>query len=727
MNEKQTVFDTLEFIVGESVEVVQNLMRWISIRFRGLNYRRCFFVFSFCLLSLHSVLLPNQVCLAASISSVTGDHHHSTLNDPSSRAGEVASTMTSEHVDSRVLFQKAEGLKIGIDGVTKDLERARALYQKVAGMKQSPYAAAALNALAELFLFSQSDLSPHDFSEAISLFNASAAAGNPRAHFMMGVFHSTGLFRVAVNQAKALLHFHFSAIGNDTRGTMAAGYRNHFGIGVPRNCQRAVVYYELAANVVIDTADKKGVTEMNEQKSLSDTALKSSSQQTRDEDILQYFQYAADKGELRGLIGLGQLYYYGLRGVSRNFNKAFDLFQKASKLDKTNGAAFANMGNMFLYGFAPATDGVAAGEPNYAMALSMFDEAVALGSSFGNSGLGAMYLWGMGVPQDVKVALEHLKKASEAGNADAHYNLGVLYLGMVISGTEGYRNFRSAAQHFTVAANAGHLHGKHKLAHMYLHGMGIEKDCKQAAMLFKSVAESGEQSAALQRALKSVDSGKVSKAMVVYSMAAEMGFQRAQENAAWLYEEIISDSDAGILGLAPNNRIPAEAYSSATNDQRSNVGHGQRKDGTLPLRAQFGLRMWQHAASQGNVYAHLRVGDIFFNGYQSVKIDYAMAAVHYQKAASLGSAQAMYNLGYMHHHGFGHKDFHLAKRHYDTAINKDRNAYFPCMLALHHLFLQSAWETAVDWREFLSAIYQTFNAYWIKGITFELFLGSKPL
>ena len=66
--------------------------------------------------------------------------------------------------------------------------------------------------------------------------------------------------------------------------------------------------------------------------------------------------------------------------------------------------------------------------------------------------------------------------------------------------TEKYRNFRTAAQHFQVAAQAGHLHAQHRLANMHLHGVGMEKNCQAAVRLFKKVAESGNNVVKIKRA-----------------------------------------------------------------------------------------------------------------------------------------------------------------------------------------------------------------------------------
>ena len=183
------------------------------------------------------------------------------------------------------------------------------------------------------------------------------------------------------------------------------------------------------------------------------------------------------------------------------------------------------------------------------------------------------------------------------------------------------------------------------------------------------------------------------RALVLYAMAAEMGFQRAQENAAWVYEKILKQSQKDILGLAlPSVRRNGNDGTSVLNADSEDVDVESSKE--KDAARSFGLRMWELAAAQGNIRASLRVGDFFYYGLSGTQVNYKDAASQYQKAASLGSAQAMFNLGYMHQLGLGFhaKDFHLAKRQYDTAIAKNRDAYVPCTLALHYLYFQSAWK-----------------------------------
>nr|XP_046146887.1 protein sel-1 homolog 1-like [Oncorhynchus gorbuscha] len=76
-------------------------------------------------------------------------------------------------------------------------------------------------------------------------------------------------------------------------------------------------------------------------------------------------------------------------------------------------------------------------------------------------------------------------------------------------------------------------------------------------------------------------------------------------------------------------------------------------------------------------------------GCTGTDVDYETAVIHYRLASEQQhSAQAMFNLGYMHEKGLGIKqDIHLAKRFYDMAAEASPEAQVPVFLALCKLGL----------------------------------------
>lgn len=95
---------------------------------------------------------------------------------------------------------------------------------------------------------------------------------------------------------------------------------------------------------------------------------------------------------------------------------------------------------------------------------------------------------------------------------------------------------------------------------------------------------------------------------------------------------------------------------------------------------------WKRSADQGYGFARVKLGDYYYYG-RGTEIDYEAAAGHYKTASEQQhSAQAMFNLGYMHEKGLGIKrDIHLAKRFYDMAAETSADAQVPVALALSKL------------------------------------------
>ena len=87
-------------------------------------------------------------------------------------------------------------------------------------------------------------------------------------------------------------------------------------------------------------------------------------------------------------------------------------------------------------------------------------------------------------------------------------------------------NFKKSIAHFRVVARSGHVLAMHKLAHMALHGLGMEKpNCGEAVRLFKVIAERGPQAEIIALAEHAVRNNANGKALFWYAVAADMGFE----------------------------------------------------------------------------------------------------------------------------------------------------------------------------------------------------------
>ncbi len=126
---------------------------------------------------------------------------------------------------------------------------------------------------------------------------------------------------------------------------------------------------------------------------------------------LEFYQKAADYNYPYALASLGDFYIDG-KGVSKDYNKAKELFEKCAANKEFETVYYCNtrLGYLYYYGY-----GV---EQSYQKAKEFFD----IGASevcLANIYLGNMYANGIGVKQDKKKAKEYYEEACDLGDDES--------------------------------------------------------------------------------------------------------------------------------------------------------------------------------------------------------------------------------------------------------------------------------------------------------------------
>ncbi|XP_076160693.1 HMG-coA reductase degradation 3 isoform X2 [Ptiloglossa arizonensis] len=462
--------------------------------------------------------------------------------------------------------------------------------------------------------------SSQDIPAAYQTFKELSETGLPSAHMGMGFLYATGLGGVNASQARALLHYTVAALGGDTRAQMALGFRHWAGVTTPASCERALDFYRKVANKVAEEVSFSGGPVVHRVRLLDEQENPGYSSGIFDQDLIEYYQLLAKKGDTQAQVGLGQLHYQGGRGVPLDRVRAMHYFQHAA--DAGNHVAMAFLGKIYLEG----NDIV---KQDNETAYKYFKKAAELGNPVGQSGLGLMYLYGRGVERDTTKALQYFSQAAEQG------------------GTGVKRDYKLANKYFNLASQSGHVLAYYNLAQMHATGTGMMRSCTTAVELLKNVAERGKWSDQLVVAHTDYREGRINEAFVNYALLAEMGYEVAQSNAAFILDKgettILSEEEGLVRALA----------------------------------------LWARAASQGYSAAQVKLGDAHYYG-RGTEVDYEAAASHYRSASEQQpNAQAMFNLGYMHERGLGlARDRHLAKRCYDLAAEASPDARIPVALAL---------------------------------------------
>ncbi|KAI5308389.1 ERAD-associated protein [Ascosphaera atra] len=284
--------------------------------------------------------------------------------------------------------------------------------------------------------------------------------------------------------------------------------------------------------------------------------------------------------------------------------------------------------------------------------------------------LGLMYLEGLGVPQDVVRAATYFKAAADQDYPLAQTRLGVLFL------DQG--DVMTAVQYFEMAARYGGIEPYYYLAEINDWGLGRERHCAVAAAYYKIVAEKAEVlHSAFAEANKAYEKRDYETAIIAAMMAAEQGYVDAQENVAYLL-----DDQRTFLPLTWLKLFLGIPEKSAF-----------LRNSTLAL-VYYTRSAQQTTIDSFNIDSLVKMGDYYLKGTGTeASIDKAFTC--YQSAAEgHRSAQALWNLGWMHENGYGvTQDFHMAKRYYDLALETNAEAYLPVKLSLMKLRVRSFWNT----------------------------------
>lgn len=536
---------------------------------------------------------------------------------------------TEKEKQADALYEAATGL---LNSTQPDRRRAYELLEQAAALGHR----ASLRALGEAYLFG--DGVSQDVARARGYFEVLAATGSPEGQTYLGFLYAVGL-GVDSNQAKALVYYTFGALGGNPFAQMALGYRYWYGVSVLTSCEAALTYYRKVARVVERDVNRGGSTVVQRVRLLDEAENPGSSLGLIDDDLIQYYQFLADKGDVQAQVGLGQLHYQGGRGVEQDHSRALGYFTQAANTGNANAMAF--LGKMFLEG------GQVVSQSNET-ALKYFTMAADKGNAVGQSGLGLMYLHGKGVAKDYAKAFKYFLLAANQGWVDGQLQLGNMYY----SGLGVSRDYKMAIKYYTLASQSGHVLAFYNLAQMHATGTGTMRSCNTAVELFKNVAERGRWTEKLMQAYSDYRDGRTDAALVKYAFLAELGYEVAQSNSAFILDRGESD-----------HFLKNETFAWA-------------------------LLYWNRAATQGYSVARVKLGDYHYYGYGTT-VDYETAATHYRLASEQQhNAQAMFNLGYMHEQGLGlKKDIHLAKRYYDMAAETSADAQVPVALALVKLGL----------------------------------------
>ncbi|CAM9786004.1 unnamed protein product, partial [Ectocarpus sp. 4 AP-2014] len=144
--------------------------------------------------------------------------------------------------------------------------------------------------------------------------------------------------------SRAIALLHFAAVGGYSEAQLALGLSRYLqGNGVQLDVETAAYYLACAcdkAHAEYHLVGKQPILEM-QRLTAANEAVVEVGQKGEDDDALQYQIHRAEQGDVPSIEAMGDLYYWGARGVTRDQGRALQYFNRASDAGSNNARCAA--------------------------------------------------------------------------------------------------------------------------------------------------------------------------------------------------------------------------------------------------------------------------------------------------------------------------------------------------------------------------------------------------
>lgn len=541
----------------------------------------------------------------------------------------------------------------------------------------------ALSALGDIYTFGNFSTDPQ-YHKALQYYHrAVEIRSHPHAYFMLGFMYSTGMFgAVDADAAKGQLYYHLAMEAGDVNALLVMAYRLAAGIGCPKNCQLALVYYSKLARIgyqyLLENGDDFEPTETSFSVRLPDFNGGIYGEQVSETDLtvtqlkreaLDNFEHDYDNFDrsviLKYFSALDE--YMGHYDRPKNYTRAKEYLEECSLYTKSmTGVKLqslstldtyrlrrcdALLGHMYLKGQGTDKD--------YDKALNHLMQPVFKNNSSDTvDDIGWMYEKGLitGEP-DIQSAMEYYKIGIGLNSPRSHRLMSQLLISQAPFGDIlSSPNKRDIVRLMLRAATDGDVEALYHFGEFIQSGYtkDVAKDytCFGNIVFWRVFIErlQGLFFPHLNYAVNELYYHNYKNSLVGFLIAAEQGLDSAQVSAAWL--------------LYQADTFP--------NKQKKTYERG---------RVESAMKYFQRASDQGDIDATIFLGDIYFYGVESagIKPDYAKAFELYRTAAHAKSSHGCFNLAYMYEHGLGvvdgTVDYYMAKRYYDLSLKYSEKGF----------------------------------------------------
>ena len=264
----------------------------------------------------------------------------------------------------------------------------------------------------------------------------------------------------ALRDAQVTAMYHISAMAGITEAQVALGFRYMVGRTVHPSCETAAWYLGAVAQQSHDEHRRGGAEQVQEMIRLTPDMENAADEGELggDDERIAYQLLLAEQGNVPAMVNMGDLYYYGARGLARDQAAAFRWFDQAAAAGDANGQVAA--AGLLLKG-----EGV---DQNHTAALALYEKAADQNHTRALNGLAYLYFQGTSsaVERNFTRAFELFSRAAAKENdGDSLYNAGHCHQhgqGTTVNVAEAMRMFKIAAEKF------GHFDSIFELSRLHL-------------------------------------------------------------------------------------------------------------------------------------------------------------------------------------------------------------------------------------------------------------------
>lgn len=578
-------------------------------------------------------------------------------------------------------------------------------------------------------LFGKSEVEASS-KRAYRLLLKAARLGSGNALWLLGVMHSSGLgiggseniesinggTEIALkgeHETYATALYHLAALHGNTNAQLALAHRYHKGIGVETDCETAAFYYDLVSQKALHEHHSGGQEQIHSHKRLTlETEEHIDEGELGDQDKrIELQRLKAEQGDVPSMLAMGDLYYYGARGLARDQAAAQRWYRMAGSAPHNNPHGQVGVGNMLLKG-----EGV---EKNVTDAIIWYEKAALQNNTRALNGLGFIYFMGGDVSQNQTKGYEYFKRAADKGDAgDSLFNAAhCLYEGQGVEKDvpAAIALFKRAGQEF------GHFPSVCKMGGISLMDETHGRKCNIAIDYLRPAAHHGSWGNVVRRGFNNFLIKDYERSLIRYFEGAEMGYEVAQSNAAYILDRLYVNENS-VAGREMNEGKEVVGGVSLTKSKRS-VENLQR----------LALHFYIKARKQGNYNHDLRLGDYYYYGMGGIKKNLTMAARYYRKSSANGNAQGAYSLATMYERGEllpggienkdtspipGIAEMRLAKKYFKRTLDLSPTLEVEAVVQLAL--------SRMRWSDFIRKLFDP-STPWITRSMYKVIIGSSVL